>query len=559
MASDRGPRSLLGLSTGALYLSAALAGTLGGLGVAWAFGARQRAPLETAVVLPLATSVVIFVVLTAVVSSRVTRAQRAMREALVSLERGQRPEVPEHRLPREFVEMLTALDGASRRVRETARRLQHEAFTDALTGLPNRACFMSRFTELLEEAAARKQQVAVLCLDLDRFKVINDTLGHGVGDKLLSVLGQRLAATVGPGQMVARLGGDEFTVLAADMLPIEAMALGDRVVQALNQSFHVAGHELVVTASIGLAVSTPGETSPTELLRKADISLYQAKGEGGSRCILFRPSLDGRSAENLSLEVDLRKAVDRDELILHYQPQVDLRSGRITGVEALVRWNRAHRGIIPPGHFIALAEETGEIVRIGQWVLDQACREAAALNHQHGGHLTVSVNVSAREFRKGNLVERVAAALRHSGLPAHLLEIEVTESSVINDLAGAVSTLQELRALGVRLAIDDFGTGYSSLSYLQKLPLDTLKIDRSFIEAAGRDARTSALVHGIISLAHSLQLDVVAEGVEVQRQVQLLEEAGCERGQGYYFAKPLETRELSALIDRVRDLHRRAA
>ena len=559
MANPPGPRTVFGLSSGALYASLATTAILAGTLSAWLMADRTGQPVRPEVLLPLVVSGAVFGGLALAVSWRVRHGQRAMRQALADLERGVRPQQPRQRVPREFAEMLTALDRAARRVRDTTQRLQHEAFTDALTGLPNRACFMARFTDLLGEAAARRNQVGVLCLDLDRFKVINDTLGHGIGDKLLTVLAQRLASTVGEEHLVARLGGDEFTILVPDTIPIETQQLGERIVQALTRSFLVAGHELAVTASLGGAISAPGDTSPTELLRKADIALYQAKGEGGSRCILFNEALDDRSAEHLNLEVDLRRAVDRDELVLHFQPQVDIETGRIASVEALVRWDRGHRGVIPPGHFIALAEETGEIVRIGQWVLDHACREAAALNARHGGHLVVAVNVSGREFRKGDLVERVAGALRAHRLPAHLLEVEVTESSVIHDLTGAVATLQELRDLGVRLAIDDFGTGYSSLSYLHKLPLDTLKIDRSFVEAAGSDSRTSALVNGIVGLAHALELDVVAEGVEDRKQLRFLEQAGCERAQGYYFSKPLAIADLSALIERVRALHRQAA
>ena len=438
------------------------------------------------------------------------------------------------------------------KVAQATRRLAHEAFHDPLTGLPNRSYFMSRFRTALAETPVHGGRVAVLCLDLDRFKIINDTLGHGVGDELLSVLSIRLASSAGPGCMVARLGGDEFTVLLEQTGEGETIAIATRIVESLRQSFHVAGHELSVTVSVGVAISgRRGGTSANDLLRQADIALYRAKSEGASRFVLFRPEMDALSASHLELESGLRRATERGELVLHYQPEIDLATGALVGMEALVRWQHPQRGLVPPGDFIKLAEETGEIVRIGAWVLREACQRAALLSEVYPEvPLVVGVNVSARELRQPGIVQRVADVLAETNLPAEQLELEITESAVIDDLGRAIEILTRLRKLGVRLAIDDFGTGYSSLSYLHQLPLTTLKMDRTFVRDVARMRSKGAIARAIVDVAAALGMEVTAEGIETRDQLDFLRLLKCHRGQGYLFSRPVDAEAFARLVER---------
>lgn len=495
------------------------------------------------------TAMAIFLVGTWRLVRELRRDSRAISSAMERFARGEmgaRALAPRIRESADVAEQFNAM---AERVSAATRRLAHEAFHDPLTGLPNRGYFLSKLRAALEDRSGRRGQVAVLCLDLDRFKHVNDTLGHAVGDELLSVVAIRLANTVGEHHMVARLGGDEFTILMEDTGLPAVESLAARVVDALRRSFHVAGHDLFVTVSVGVAMSHGRfGANATDLLRQADVALYAAKSDGASRFLFYRPQLDARSPETLQLEAGLAKAVENGELRVYYQPEVDLRSGRLMGMEALVRWHHPRRGLVPPGEFIPIAEETGEIVAIGRWVLERACADTAALARRIPELvLQVGVNVSAREFQRPDLVDHVAATLRRSGLAPYRLELEITESAVIDNLSQAEITMRKLREIGVKLAIDDFGTGYSSLSYLHQLPLTTLKIDRSFVKDIARNRTKEAVSRAIVELAGALGMEVVAEGIEDRDQLRLLRLLRCDRGQGYLFARPLSRDEFVAL------------
>ncbi len=450
----------------------------------------------------------------------------------------------------EAAHVAEEFNAMAERIGRSTRRLAHEAFHDPLTGLPNRNYFLSRLRASLDAATGgRRNELGVLCLDLDRFKNVNDTLGHPVGDELLSVVAVRLTSTVGDDHMVARLGGDEFTILMEHTSAAAVETMAGRVVEALRRSFHISGHDLFVTVSIGVALSGKGREAGTlDLLRQADIALYAAKAQGASRFVMYRPELDARSPESLQLESGLAKAIENRELRVFYQPEVELETGRLVGMEALVRWAHPTRGLVPPGQFIPLAEETGEIVRIGRWVLAQACADTVALGRRAGVALNVGVNVSAQELKRPDLVDYVSRVLARTGLPPHQLELEITESGIIDNIEDARRTLSALRNLGVGLAIDDFGTGYSSLSYLHQLPFTTLKIDRSFVKDLGEKETPSAVARAIVDVAGALGLEVVAEGIETRGQLDFLRALACQRGQGYLFAKPMPRDEFAQLV-----------
>lgn len=453
---------------------------------------------------------------------------------------------------RELDELSASFNAMAAKLQASTERLVHQAYHDPLTGLPNRALFMSRLSAALRGASGPPGGVAVIFVDIDRFKVLNDTLGHSVGDTLLRVLSDRLLAVAGRGTVVARLGGDEFTLLVqSHSAEAHAVEIAERICQQLSRAFSIAGHELFVTASIGISVNEAGGAAITELLRRADVALYRAKSGGRARWELYHSSLDVVSVEQLDLDTALRRAVERQQLLLHYQPEVDLATGAITGTEALLRWDHPHRGILSPADFIALAEETGEIIHIGQWVLAEACRQAVSFSERAPrlpGGLVVSVNISPSEFRLPGLAGRVAGVLRDTGLPGRQLKLELTETVLMEDVPAAIETLNALRQLGVRLAIDDFGTGYSSLSYLQCFPVDTIKIDRSFVGAIGRDHRTEAIVTAIVDLGRALSMDATAEGIEHPAQLRFLRQTGCARGQGHYFAPPLAAAAFEQLL-----------
>ena len=432
-------------------------------------------------------------------------------------------------------------------------RIEHLAYHDSLTGLPNRTLLMDRLGQALSQAQRLDQEVAVLFIDLDRFKLVNDSLGHHVGDQLLQEIARRLRATLRDNDTVARVGGDEFQVVVCNVAgPTDAARIAEKLMRTLGEPFTLEGQELHVTASLGVSLYPRDGASGELLLKYADTALYEAKGEGRNAYRFFSPEMNAQAHGRLRLENDLRRAVERHELELHYQPQLDLATGEVCAVEALVRWRHPVRGLVLPNAFIPMAEETGLVLGIGEWVLNEACRQVAQWQRDgladNLSPLRVAVNISARQLQRPGLDGAVRRALAFSGLPADCLELEITESSVMLDPQHAQSVLQSLRELGVQLSIDDFGTGYSSLAYLKRLPLDRLKIDRSFIGGIPADSDDAAIVETIIVMTHKLGLRVIAEGVEtLEQQLQLVRQ-GCDEMQGFLLAHPAPAAELPALL-----------
>jgi len=429
---------------------------------------------------------------------------------------------------------------------ETIHRL---AYSDPLTALPNRL----QFRERLEQATVWSKRagglVALCYIDLDRFKGVNDTLGHQAGDLLLRNAAERIAANVREGDVVARLGGDEFAIVAGNIRRGEDAALiAEKVAHALRQPMMLDGHELHVSASIGISLFPADATDLDDLIKKADIALYAAKEQGRNNFRFYSQDINVLTLERLRLENDLRKAVERRELLLEYQPRVALGSGEVVGVEALVRWEHPTLGRIPPGRFIPVAEETGSIVAIGEWVLGEACRQARCWDAEGLPPLIVSVNLSAVQFGRPGLLEFVRAVLAEADLAADRLELEITESVLMHEPAAAVRLLSALKEFGVKVSIDDFGTGYSSLAQLRQLPVDVLKIDRSFVQQMTVDIEDRAIAETVISLARAIDVDVVAEGVETAAQDALLRAMGCDFVQGYYYARPLPAAAVSAML-----------
>jgi diguanylate cyclase (GGDEF)-like protein/PAS domain S-box-containing protein len=423
------------------------------------------------------------------------------------------------------------------------RQLVHDAFHDTLTSLPNRALF----SDLLGRSIARSRRrddyaFALLFLDIDRFKVVNDSLGHVMGDQLLVAVARRLERCVRPGDTVARLGGDEFTILLDDIEAVsDATRVAERIQHELGLPFTLRGQEVFTSASIGIALSSSGYERPEDLLRDADIAMYRAKALGKARYEVFDTEMHARAVEQLRLETDLRRALVREELRLHYQPIVSLPTGKVIGFEALVRWYHPQRGVIQPGDFLPVAEETGLIVPIGRWVLREACRQLREWQLQYPADpaLTVSVNLSVKQFIQPDLADQISLYVTAAGLLPGSLRVEITETAIIENAEAAITLLGKLRGLGVRLDLDDFGTGYSSLAYLHRFEMDALKIDRSFVRNVGERGENSEIVRTIVQLARSLKLDVVAEGVETSEQLALLRALECEKVQGYLFAEPL--------------------
>ena len=431
-------------------------------------------------------------------------------------------------------------------------KLLHDALHDGLTGLPNRSLFMDRLGQALAFQQRRADyRFAVLFLDVDRFKTVNESLGHMQGDVLLVQIAQRLRAMASPGDTVARLGGDEFALLLGDFSdPEEPERAAERAQEALSAPYDLDGTEVFATASIGVAVGTREYSRPEELLRDADTAMYRAKDLGRARHAVFHPDMHARAQALLQLDTDLRRALDRGELRLRYQPVVSLSSGQITGCEALIVWEHPTRGPIPPGDFIPTAEETGLIVPIGRWALAQACADATAWNAAlpRGPGVSVSVNLSAKQLVRPELLEDVRGALDRSGLPARRLRLEVTESVIMENSGPAAVLLGQLKALSVGLLLDDFGTGYSSLSYLHNFRFDTLKIDRSFVARLEQSGKQAEIVRTIVSLARALQMEVVAEGVENAAQAQQLQTLRVDCGQGYWFSRPLDAKAFEDLL-----------
>jgi diguanylate cyclase (GGDEF)-like protein len=425
----------------------------------------------------------------------------------------------------------------------------HQAFHDSLTGLPNRALFLDRLE--LAHARARRSgsPIAVLFMDLDSFKNVNDSLGHAAGDELLVLVAGRLRRWLRPSDTAARFGGDEFAILLEDLDTTNgAQIVAQRVLDSLREPFAIQGQEILVGASIGIASSAhPGSD---DLLRNADLAMYRAKGLGKARFQMFEPGMHVAVLERLELEVDLQRALDRAEMCVHYQPIVELATAQIIGLEALIRWRHPVRGMIQPGDFIPLAEETGQIHRLGQWVLEQAVRDARAWNTgvRAEAPVRVGVNLSARQLQEPTLVGQIAAVLGESGLPPHHLVLEITETVLMQDLEGTVGKLQELKRLGIALSVDDFGTGYSSLQYLRRFPLDSLKIAKSFVDGVGGPSQDAAVARAIIELGTSFQLRVVAEGIEHRDQHVRLMELGCTYGQGFLYARPVPADQVEQLL-----------
>ncbi len=446
-------------------------------------------------------------------------------------------------------------------LRKAEEQIQHLAYFDSLTGLANRRLFKERVQHALELAHRHDRIAAVLFLDLDDFKRINDTLGHTVGDLLLKEVAERLLSGVRSSdcvirleiddhhRQVARLGGDEFTVLLTEIHQVsDATIVAQRILDGLARSMQLTGHEVVVTPSIGIAVFPyDGEDTET-LLKNADTAMYHAKRAGKNLYQFYAESMNVAALRRLTLENNLRKALERQELYLHYQPQVDLWNGPIVGVEALLRWHSQELGTVPPSEFISLAEETGLIIDIGEWVLRTACTQARAWQDEGLPPLRMAVNLSARQFAQKNLVETVRRILDETGLAVECLELEITESLLMDDAEEAIDTLHRLKALGVQLAIDDFGTGYSSLSYLKRFPIDRLKIDRSFVNNITTAPNDAAVALAVVSMAHSLKLGVTAEGVETAAQQAFLRERHCDEVQGFFFSHPVSSQQVADLL-----------
>ncbi len=419
-------------------------------------------------------------------------------------------------------------------------RLHYLAHYDALTGLPNRILFADRLRQALVEAGRRERLVGVAFLDLDRFKTINDSLGHGIGDLFLKSVAERLARSVRAGDTVARLAGDEFTLILADMGHADHAAhVAQKVLDGLARPFHVVGRELYTSASLGITLYPLDDGDVEGLLRNADIAMYRAKERGGNTYEFYAADMSARAHARLALENALRHALERNEFLLHYQPVVDLTSGRVAGVEALVRWRHPERGLVAPDEFIPVAEETGLVVRLGEWVLREACRQCQVCGGEAGPAPRLAVNVSPRQFQQGNLLRTVTRALDATGLDPRRLDLEITETLLMQNAEGALAAMRELGALGVQFSVDDFGTGYSSLAYLKHLPIGHVKIDRSFVRDIPADANDAAIVAAILSMAHSLGIQVIAEGVETEEQLEFLRAHGCDAAQGYYFSRPL--------------------
>ncbi len=431
------------------------------------------------------------------------------------------------------------------------KRLHNLAYYDALTELPNRELFHDRLTNALITAARDRHSVALLFFDLDRFKNINDTLGHTVGDELLKAVAARLPEVMRGSDTAARLGGDEFTIILPTIhTPSEAGVVANKVLTAFQQHFHIAGHELFVTTSIGIALYPQDAADAELLLRNADTAMYRAKELGRNNYQFYDSHMSSRFAERIGLENDLRKAAENGEFSLMYQPQFDIDSQRIVGLEALLRWNHPSHGLVSPAQFVPIAEESGLILPLGIWVLEQSCAQALRWLAQGRRDFRVAVNVSAVQLRFPGFVDTVAQVLQRTGCHPHHLELELTESSLMENVEMAMETLTQLSKLGVALAIDDFGTGYSSLGYLKRLTLDKLKIDKSFIDDVLIDRSDAEITATIVMMAHNLGLRVIAEGVESDGQLAFLRQLGCDEVQGYLFSKPLPVEALAELWDR---------
>ena len=430
---------------------------------------------------------------------------------------------------------------------ETIKRL---AFFDPLTGLPNRSLFKERIDQSKLQSDRNRTGFALLYLDLDRFKNINDSLGHPVGDSLLVAVGERIQSRLRATDTVARLGGDEFAIIANGLdKPEQASNVANQVIRSIEEIFTIGDHELGISTSIGISLYPQDAEDIDQLIIRADSAMYQAKDSGRNQFQLYSGANEAQLMDRLALESHLRHAIERDELLLYYQPKIDLVTGQINSIEALLRWKHGERGLVPPSDFIPLAEESGLIVPIGEWVFEAVCKQINLWDAQGQSKLRVAVNLSGRQFREDDLVRKIENIVSQAGIPAGRLEIEITESTIIDNPDQAIQTLNALRANGFRLSIDDFGTGYSSLSYLKRFPLNTLKIDRSFVRDLVSDSEDARIVTAVIGLAHGLGLRVVAEGVENEEQLEFLRRHHCDEVQGFYFSKPIPSDDLDEFLE----------
>ncbi len=459
----------------------------------------------------------------------------------------------------EATTLAEAFNDMSASLRQAHARLLHDAFHDHLTQLPNRALFLDRLQQAVARRARRSDYLfAVLFIDLDRFKTVNESIGHSAGDRLLLEVSSRLTAVLRSNDTVARpnvepvidpnsntlarVGGDEFTILLEDIQdPSDAVRIAERLHQAVALPFDVEGHTIFPSASIGIAVSSPMHGTGDDLIRDADIAMYRAKSSGGAQCAIFDTTMHRSAVERLQLETDMRHALESDGFRLFYQPIVSIAENRIVGFEALIRWQHPTRGLLAPAAFLRVAEETGLVTRLDSWVLRNACRDARRwqLETPTESPLSLSVNISAQGFGRPDLVTQVADALRETGLDPHALRLEITETVAMSDAERARMVLGELKSLGVRISLDDFGTGYSSLSYLRRFPVDTLKIDRSFVVAMDESDECRAIIRTVLNLAMTLGLEVIAEGAETETQIRYLESLDCKFGQGYFYSRPV--------------------
>jgi diguanylate cyclase (GGDEF)-like protein len=461
------------------------------------------------------------------------------------------------RLEEVVAERTHELEAANNRLRQAknsaedaAEKMTRQAYHDALTGLPNRLLINDRLSAAISTARNEGHRLALLFLDLDRFKVINDSLGHAVGDQLLVEIGRRLTRCVRSEDTVARFGGDEFMVLLRSVsAPEDAGRVARKILDILAEPLDCHGHELYITTSVGITIYPDDGDDNTELMRNADVSMYRAKEKGRNDFQYWTPEMDDSSHRRLSLENRLRKALEREELELHYQPKLDLASGRVIGAEALLRWQHEDLGAVSPAQFVPLAEETGLIIPLGEWVMAEACRQIRAWRRSGYPWMTIAVNLSACQFRRGHMPEMVFAALRDADLEGEALDLEITESVFIHGTETARTALEALRREGVSFSIDDFGTGYSSLSYLQRFPVDAVKIDRSFVANLPAAESDASIATTIIAMAHSLKLTVVAEGVETPEQAEFLKAQGCDQVQGYLYGRPMPAGELLTLLE----------
>jgi diguanylate cyclase (GGDEF)-like protein/PAS domain S-box-containing protein len=434
--------------------------------------------------------------------------------------------------------------------RAMARQMIHSAQHDFLTGLPNRMLLNDRVSQAIILGSRHMKKVAVLFLDLDGFKHINDSLGHAIGDKLLQSIAKRLIDCVRVSDTVSRQGGDEFVVLLSEMEQSEDAAItARRMLEAVAEAHSIDQHDLHVTTSIGVSIFPDDGLDAETLIKTADTAMYQAKENGRQSYQFFKPAMNVRAVERQSIEESLRRALERQEFALHYQPKINLKTGEITGAEALIRWTHPVRGLVSPGEFIPVAEDCGLILPISKWVLREACKQARAWMDAGLAPTSIAVNISAMEFRDDNFLESVFTVLRETGLDPRFLELELTEGVLMKRAESAVSVLRTLRASGIRIAVDDFGTGYSSLSYLRKFPIDALKIDQSFVRQITTTPDDTAIVTAVISMGRSLKLRVIAEGVETQEELAFLQVLHCDEAQGYYFSRPVPPQEFVKLLE----------